>query len=139
MEINEIIKQLNFTNERWILLLPVILMAFDIFTGLFHAWATGHLKSFKMREGLNHKVGEISVLLIGEIFTIALQLPRLFIVGISFYVILMELISICENLDKMGVKIPKFIKKAFRNAMNKIQEGDLKENKKEDDDNDSVQ
>ena len=36
----------------------------------------------------------------------------------------MELISICENLDKMGVPIPKFIKKALRNAEYKIQNDD---------------
>ena len=32
----------------------------------------------------------------------------------------MEMISICENLDKLGVPIPKFVKKALRSAEEKI-------------------
>lgn len=131
MEFNEVVKQMKFTSAHWVLLLPVILMAFDVATGLINAWATGHLKSFKMREGLNRKAGEIAILTIGKLFIVAFQVTDLILVGVSFYVILMELISISENLDKMGVKIPKFIKKGLRNAEYKIQEADPTKKEKE--------
>ena len=36
----------------------------------------------------------------------------------------MELISICENLDALGVPIPKFISKALANARKKYEGGE---------------
>jgi phage-related holin len=44
----------------------------------------------------------------------------------------MELISICENLEKLGVPIPKFIKKALMVANTEINEDDKKDDSKED-------
>ena len=88
-------------------------MAVDILTGSLNAWAKSNFKSFKMREGLVKKCGEITILAIGQLFTIGLVLPTYIMSGVSFYIIFMELISICENLQKMGVPIPKFIKKAL--------------------------
>lgn len=131
MDYHELVKEMKFTSVHWVLLLPVILMAIDVLTGLCHAWATGHLKSFKMREGLNRKAGEIAILIIGKLFVVAFQVTNAILVGVSFYVILMELISISENLDKMGVKIPKFIRNGLRNAEYKIQEADSTKTKKE--------
>jgi hypothetical protein len=46
----------------------------------------------------------------------------------------MELVSIFENLDKMGVPIPKFVKKALRNASYKLENEDNPLNKKADSD-----
>lgn len=125
MDINEMLQIFQSTNNYRVLLVPFALMVFDFVTGISHAWATGHLKSYRMREGLNKKVGEITMIIIGCLFNWALNVPKYVIYGIVLYVIIMELISICENLDKMGVPIPKFIKKALRNAEYKIQkEGD---------------
>lgn len=112
------------TNNYRVLIVPFALIVFDYITGISHAWATGHLKSYRMREGLNKKVGEITMIIIGCLFNWALNVPKYVIYGIVLYVIIMELISICENLDKMGVPIPKFIKKALRNAEYKIQNDD---------------
>ena len=126
MELNfsDILNNAHFRNEYWVLIIPSILMAFDILTGVIGAWKTGHLKSYKMREGLSHKAGELCILLIGELFSYGLQLSQIFMVGISFYVILMELISIAENIDKIGIWLPKFVKNAFRNAKEKLENDD---------------
>ena len=138
MDINfqDILSKIQFRNEFWIVIVPSILMVLDILTGVIHAWATGHLKSYKMREGLNHKSGELCVLLVGEVLSYGMQLPIVFMMGISIYVIFMELVSIMENLDKMGVKFPKFIRDAFRNAKDKLENSDnpLNTDKKEDTD-----
>lgn len=136
MDINfqDIFNNIQFRNELWIVIVPSLLMVLDILTGVIHAWATGHLKSYKMREGLNHKSGELCVLLVGEILSYGMQLPMVFMIGVSAYVIFMELVSIMENLDKMGVKFPKFIRNAFRNAKDKLENSDnpLNPEKKED-------
>lgn len=120
----DIIQNAQFRNEYWALIIPAVLMALDILTGVTAAWKTGHLKSYKMREGLSHKAGELCILLIGELFTYGLQLSQIFMVFVSFYIILMELISIAENIEKLGIWLPKFIKNAFRNAKEKLENED---------------
>lgn len=101
-------------------------MIIDFLTGIIHAWATGHLKSYKMREGLMKKFAEISVLAVGVLFECGLGLPSYVLSWFSVYIIFMELVSICENLKKMGMPIPKFIEKAF-SSIDKIQQHDLTE------------
>jgi phage-related holin len=60
----------------------------------------------------------------GELFTYGMQLPNIFIKCVSLYIIFMEVVSIFENLDKMGVPIPRFVKKALRNASYKLEKED---------------
>ena len=110
----------QFSENYWIFIIPLALMLVDFATGIINAWAKNHLKSFKMREGLSKKAGELAILAVGELFTIGLCIPNYVITFLSLYIILMEIISICENLKKMGVKIPKFIDSALDDAENKI-------------------
>lgn len=136
----DIIQNAQFRNEYWALIIPAVLMALDILTGVTAAWKTGHLKSYKMREGLSHKAGELCILLIGELFTYGLQLSQIFMVFVSFYIILMELISITENIEKLGIWLPKFVKNAFRNAKEKLENydnplNDISEKEDAEDDN----
>lgn len=123
MELEDIYRRILSAENYRVLIVPFALMVIDFCTGLFHAWATGHLKSYKMREGLNKKVAEISIIIIGLLFTWAFNIPYYIISCLIIYVILMELLSICENLDKMGVPIPNFIRKALHDAEHKIQNG----------------
>jgi toxin secretion/phage lysis holin len=98
-------------------------MAIDVLTGTINAWIKGEIKSSILRKGLGKKIGEIVVLAIGELFLIAMSLPMAVLNGISLYIIVMELISICENLEKLGVPIPRFVKKALASTEEKINEG----------------
>ena len=123
----------QFTNAYWVLFLPCALMALDVLTGVTHAWMTGHLKSYRMREGLGRKAGELTILVMGALFTAAISLPPYIMGFFSLYIIVMELVSICENLKKLGIPIPKFIDRALGNIENKIQNGS--DTKKEDDAN----
>lgn len=116
------VEQLRFANELWIFLVPTILMAIDVITGSINAWAKKDFKSFKMRQGLVKKCGEITILMIGTLFKFAFGLPWYVVAGVAFYIIFMELISICENLDKMGVPIPKFISKALSTAQKQLED-----------------
>lgn len=129
-----ILDKVKFANEIWVFIIPGVLMAIDILTGSLNAWAKSNFKSFKMREGLVKKCGEITILAIGQLFTIGLVLPTYIMSGVSFYIIFMELISICENLQKMGVPIPKFIKKALDDTEKALEEKESIDSKKEDTD-----
>lgn len=132
-EIRELLNSIHFTNDIWTVMLPVILMCIDIITGITNAWIKKELDSSVLRKGLGKKLGEISAILIGEIFVAGFGLTTLVADGISIYIIIMELISICENLEELGVPIPKFIKKALAVTNEKITEEDKNDNEEEDD------
>lgn len=122
----DFIKNINFASATWVFAIPTALMAIDCITGLLNAWAKDEIKSAKMRQGLVKKFGEIVILVMGEMFTVGLTLPSYIMSGVSVYVIFMEFVSICENLDKMGVPIPRFIKKSLDTAQDAI-DGELSE------------
>ena len=119
-EVIHVIQGFEFRNEFWCLILPVVLMGFDILTGFVNAWAKKEIQSNKLRAGLSKKVGEIAILVIGEFISYALRVPPEVMKFLSFYIMLMESISIFENLDKMGVPIPKFISKTVNNVSDTI-------------------
>lgn len=122
-QFTELMNQLKFTSDFWIVMLPSILMALDVATGFINAWAKNQIKSSVMRQGLARKFGELTIIAIGQLFFYGLGLSKYCVGFVSFYIILMELVSIAENLDKLGVPIPKFIKKVLNNAektMNEI-------------------
>lgn len=132
MDINELYNSMITAEHFRVLLVPFVLMVLDFLTGVSHAWATGHLKSYKMREGLNRKFAEICIIAIGVLFRWAINLPDYIVIGLTIYVLIMELVSISENLDKMGVPLPKWVQKALRNAEYKIQNENLNSNEKKD-------
>lgn len=131
---NDVLKQIKFANDFWVVMLPAILMALDIITGFVNAWSKNDIKSSVMRQGLARKFGELVVIAIGQLFFYGVGLPKYIVAGISTYIILMELISICENLKKLGVPIPKFISRALASAEKQIDE--IGDEEKEAPDND---
>ena len=132
MDIGNIIKEIHFQNMLWLLLIPVAMMAIDIITGLLYAWATKSFESAKMRTGLAKKCGEILIILIGMMFTYGMNIPKYILTGVSVYIIFMELMSVLENLDKLGVPIPAFISKVLNNVDDALQNSeDVEELKKE--------
>lgn len=120
----EMLQNFHFQNEVWVLILPLALMVIDFITGSINAWANNDFKSKKMRSGLNKKTGEIAIIVIGELFSYGLGLPVYIMNLISGYIIIMELTSVLENLNKMGVPIPKFISESLSNATNSLADDD---------------
>lgn len=121
------IQGFEFRNEFWCLILPIVLMGIDILTGFLNAWAKKEIRSKKLRTGLSKKVGEISILVIGEFVSYALRVPPEVMKFLSLYILFMEFISILENLDKVGVPIPNFIRKVVNNVSDTINKADVKE------------
>lgn len=126
-EIKNIFTDVSFHDGGWVLLIPSCLMAIDVLTGIVHAWQTGHLKSYRMREGLGRKFGEVMILFIGQLFQVGMNFPVYLLSAFSLYIVFMEMISICENLKKLGVPIPKFIDRALASMNEIIQNGGKEE------------
>lgn len=122
MDIATFLHGFRFRNEIWALIVPTAMMGFDIVTGLLGAWKSKTFKSKKMRDGLSKKVGELEVIVIGELFSYGLGMPDYIMSAISMYIIFMETLSVAENLKKLGVPLPAFIYNAldtFDDAVNK--------------------
>ncbi len=109
-----IIENINFTSIWWAIATPLILIILDVLTGLIIAWRNGDFKSAKMRAGLSKKFGELIYVLVGILtkFALGTELIMYFAVG---YICLMELSSLAENCDKLGVKMPQKLKDKLNN------------------------
>ena len=130
-EAQNLIENLRFTQDLWVVLVPLALMGIDIATGFVNAWAKHDIRSAIMRQGLARKFGELVIIGIAQLFLFAVGLPKGIASGVSFYIGIMELISICENLDKLGVPIPKFVKRALKSAEDKIAKEEKKEERQQ--------
>lgn len=122
-EIYQFVSQFSFRNELWVLFIPLGLMAIDILTGIVKAWAQNDFKSKIMRAGLAKKAEEILILIAGELITFGLMLPSVIMNGVSFYIIFMEVMSILENVDELGIPVPGFIKKVINNVDDQLKNG----------------
>ena len=126
-EIIQVVEQFHFRNELWVLFIPLGLMAIDVLTGIIKAWAHNDFQSAIMRAGLAKKAGEIMILVVGELVSYGLILPDVIMNCISFYIIFMEVMSILENADELGIPVPKFVKDVINNVDDKLQHGDKKD------------
>lgn len=110
----ELIQNMHFTNIWWAILAPMILIVIDVLTGMVIAWRNNDFKSAKMRTGLSKKFGELVYVLVGILtkFALGTDLILYFTVG---YICLMELSSLAENCDKLGVKMPDKLKEKLNN------------------------
>lgn len=110
----EEITNLQFTNDWWALIVPLILMTLDVLTGYYNAWKKNEISSSKMRDGLGKKIAELCYIIVGFITKFAFGTKAImgFIVA---YIIYMEIVSLAENCDKLGVKMPAKLKEKLNN------------------------
>lgn len=106
MNIEQIINSLNFTTIFWQAGATLIFMVADIITGLIQAVINKNLDSQKMREGILRKALLILVVILSFISQYAFNIPAISKV-VCIYIIVMEVISIFENLKKAGVDLGK--------------------------------
>ena len=123
-DILQYVSQFHFRNELWVLFIPLGLMAIDILTGVIKAWAQNDFKSAIMRAGLAKKAEEMLILVAGELISFGLMLPDAVMNGVSFYIIFMEVMSILENVDELGIPVPGFVKKVINNVDEQLKDGD---------------
>lgn len=115
--------RMKFASEFVIYLVPLIFMICDIVSGLAKAYVQKNIISHKMRSGIIKKCGEMMIILLTAVVVYSVQWPHQIIAIVSVYMILMEIISIMENLDGIGVPIPKWIEKTINNVATDIDNG----------------
>lgn len=110
MDISTIVQNIQFINLGAALWAPTALMILDFATGLLNACLKHERSSSKMREGGGHKAAELACIAAALIVDGALQLDIKFVYIVSAYIMLMEVISIGENVRKiLGPKTPKIV------------------------------
>ena len=96
-----------------------VMMVFDIVSGLLNAIKRKEVKSSKMREGLWHKCGFLMIIGLGfgveyvqTLVDLGLSVPL--VIPICTYIIIGELISVLENINKIADgQLSAIIKKLF--------------------------
>lgn len=106
------LSEITYTHAYWLFLLPLIGAAADIITGWIQASINGTWDSTKMRKGLYRKGGEILIVLLGYAAELAVAVAAQAHVAtfLSIYVVIMETLSVIENLDQAGVPVPSFLR-----------------------------
>ncbi len=119
-----ITNEITFTHRYWVLLLPLILMTADIVTGWIQATINNVWDSTKMRAGLFRKSGEMLVIVIAYVISVAIALPVDIPAWIAVYISIMEIISVCENLDQAGIPMPTWITRKLKKVADDLNSGD---------------
>lgn len=108
-----------------IIIALVVLMLIDYITGMVASYQSGEWDSSKAKAGVVKKVGYVVLMLItvlfdyviihiGDTIGITITIMGIFTLLVACWLISTELISIIENLGRMGVPIPEFLRKAFK-------------------------
>jgi toxin secretion/phage lysis holin len=132
----EFIREISFTHRYWILFLPLFLMAADVVTGWIQATINETWDSSKMRVGLYRKSGEILVIVIAYVVYAAINLPIDMPAFIAGYIIIMEIISVAENLDEAGLPVPRWVTRRLKKVADDLSEDDDPDAKYWDDEED---
>lgn len=106
MEIPEIIDTLNFSSIGWQILTPLIFSIADVITGFIQAVINKNVDSQVMRTGLLHKTLITITVLLSFVADLAFSLNFISRI-VCIYVVIMETISILENLKKAGIEVGK--------------------------------
>jgi len=115
----EILNNVNFNSQTWVMLYALVI---DVTTGVSSAVVNHRLKSRTFRDGLiQHLVIAVIVVSLNSMTNAQLDpsshaalstLYTLFVTGFT----LTYAISVIENLDKMGIKVPESITKYLANS-----------------------
>lgn len=117
---------ISYTSIYWLFLLPAIWIAVDIITGWIQASVNGTWDSTKMRKGLFRKGGEFLVVVIAFVTEYAIPVLQDIHVAraASIYIVVMEILSVIENLDQAGVPIPPFLHDRLKKIKDSADAGD---------------
>ena len=80
-----------------------------------------------MREGLGKKVGELVYCSVALLINLLFNLPSISYF-ISGYICFMEIMSLAENCDKLGVPMPNVLKKKVNNLKDEYLENSVEYN-----------
>lgn len=120
----EVIQSITYTHDYWIFLAPLILHISDVITGWVQATINGCWDSTKMRYGVMRKSLMMLIVIIAYCFEYAIEAVHMvhFATWVSGLIIIMEAVSIFENLDQAGIPIPGPIKRMLKKAKKDLEE-----------------
>lgn len=113
--LQEVANIIHFSNAWYILIVPLVLAGFDFLTGFIKAWKEKDIQSSKLRDGISKKFGEMIIIIICLFLQYSIGMPKEISVFVAIYVGVTELISIAENLARIGVHVPKWITDRLKN------------------------
>lgn len=120
------------------IIILVIAMVIDYITGMLSAWFNAELSSKKGIRGIVKKVSYLALVSVAMIvdwliccglqqINVDIKYSVFFAVLVAVWLIINELISVLENLSRMGVPIPNFLKKIVNRLKNTVEKGDDKD------------
>lgn len=104
MDLENLINTLNFSSIIWQIATPLIFSLCDVLSGFIQAIINNEVQSKVMREGLLHKSLIIIIVFLSYVASLTFNIS-LISKAVCIYVIVMETMSILENLGKAGIKI----------------------------------
>ena len=115
------------------IIILVIAMVIDYVTGMLSAWLNAELSSKKGIKGIVKKVSYLALVAVAMIvdwlifqglqqINVDLHYSVFFAILVTVWLIINELISVLENLSRMGVPIPNFLKKLINRLKNTVDE-----------------
>ena len=115
------------------IIILVIAMIIDYITGMMSAWLNAELSSKKGIKGIVKKISYLALVAVAMIvdwlsfqglrqINIDMKYSVFFAVLVAVWLIINELISVLENLSRMGVPIPNFLKKIIDRLKNTVDE-----------------
>ena len=122
-----------------IVAVPIIMligaMIIDYATGMMAAWTNSELSSKRGVKGIVKKVGYLALVVAAMILdwliyqglqqiNLDLHYSVFFAVLVTVWLIINELISVLENLSRIGVPIPNFMKKLIDRLKTTVEKGD---------------
>ena len=117
------------------IIILIVAMIIDYVTGMLSAWLNSELSSKKGIKGIVKKISYLALVAVAMIvdwlifqglqqINVDLHYSVFFAVLVAVWLIINELISVLENLAKMGVPIPNFLKKLINRLKTTIDESE---------------
>ena len=117
------------------IIILVIAMIIDYVTGMMSAWLNAELSSKKGIKGIVKKISYLALVTVAMIvdwliccglqqINVDIKYSVFFAVLVAVWLIINELISVLENLSRMGVPIPNFLKKLINRLKTTIDESE---------------
>ena len=107
--LQDVASMIHFDHAWKIIIVPLVLIGFDILTGFINAWKCKRISSSKLRSGIANKFGEMLIIIVSLFLQYSLGMPEEICTFLTIYIIIMECISILENCEKLGVKVPAWL------------------------------
>lgn len=115
------------------IIILIIAMIIDYVTGMMSAWLNAELSSKKGIRGIVKKISYLALVAVAMIvdwliccglqqINVDIKYSVFFAVLVAVWLIINELISVLENLSRMGVPIPNFLKKLINRLKNTVDE-----------------